>query len=166
MFSTLRIDKRLGYFQKKFSLTGNEVRYLTTKQPQLITYNLHHVTTNTFVIREEFGFNDNEVKELLLKKPKLWMMNQKILLERFNFIHNIMKIQHESILQNANILTYRNFIVKQRHLFLQKLGRAQYDPMKENYINLDALCNGTDIEFCAKYAKCNVQDFNTFLKTL
>lgn len=75
-YSTVRIDKRLGYFQKTFGLTGNEVRYLASKQPQLITYNLHHITTNSFVIKEEMGFNDKEVKELILGKPKLWMMSK------------------------------------------------------------------------------------------
>ncbi|XP_045521376.1 transcription termination factor 3, mitochondrial [Pieris brassicae] len=166
MFNTEKIDRRLGYFQNTFALTGNEVRFLATKQPRIITYNLHHISTNTFVIKEEFGFNDGEIKQLLLKKPKIWMMNQKSLLERFNYIHNVMKITHEDIKQNSTILTYRNFIVKQRHLFLEKLGRAQYNRKKPNYVPLTALCSGTDVEFCKKYAKCSVADFNIFLKTM
>lgn len=89
-----------------------------------------------------------------------------MLLERFNYIHNIMKISHEHIKRNASILTYRNYIVKQRHLFLQKLGRAQYDPKKENFVPIIGLCNGTDVEFCKTYAKSNVDNFNNFLKTL
>ncbi|XP_052745987.1 transcription termination factor 3, mitochondrial isoform X2 [Bicyclus anynana] len=76
MFSTLRIDKRLGFFQQKFSLSGNEIRQLATKQPKIITYNLHHVNTNSFVIKEEMGFDDNEIKFLILDKPKLWMLRE------------------------------------------------------------------------------------------
>ncbi|XP_047515610.1 transcription termination factor 3, mitochondrial [Pieris napi] len=166
MFNTEKIDRRLGYFQNTFALTGNEVRFLATKQPRIITYNLHHISTNTFVIKEEFGFNDGEIKDLLLEKPKIWMMNQRSLLERFNYIHNVMKITHEDIKENATILTYRNFIIKQRHLFLEKLGRAQYNKKKANYVPLAELCSGTDVEFCIKYAKCSVEDFNIFLKTM
>ncbi|CAH0404763.1 unnamed protein product [Chilo suppressalis] len=166
MFSTPRIDRRLGYFQKKFNLAGQEVRHLSTRQPRLITYNLHHVMTNTFVIKEEMGFTDSELKKLLLKKPKLWMMNQRALLERFNYIHNVMKIPHLVIRQNPEVLLCRNYIVKQRHMFLQKLGRDQFEPKKENFIPIMALAEGTDTEFCKKYAKCNIDDFNMFLKTI
>lgn len=60
----------------------------------------------------------------------------------------------------------RNFKVKQRHTFLERLGRAQYNPTKENFVPIIALVEDTDVEFCRKYAKCNVSDFNTFLKTL
>ncbi|XP_046961274.1 transcription termination factor 3, mitochondrial isoform X2 [Vanessa cardui] len=166
MFSTERIDKRLGYFQNKFSLNGNEVRLLATKQPKIITYSIHHINTNSFVVKEEMGFNDEEVKTLLLNKPKIWMTNQKSLLERFNYLHNVIKIPHSSILHYPNVLLCRNFKVKQRHMFLETLGRAQYDANKENYIPLKALIENTDSEFCKNYAKCNVDDFNLFLKTL
>ncbi|XP_050360890.1 transcription termination factor 3, mitochondrial [Nymphalis io] len=166
MFSTERIDKRLGYFQNKFCLNGNEVRLLATKQPKIITYSIQHINTNTFVVKEEMGFNDEEVKTLLLNKPKIWMTSQKSLLERFNYLHNVIKIPHSSILHYPNVLLCRNFKVKQRHMFLENLGRAQYNPNKENYIPLKALIENTDSEFCKNYAKCNVDDFNLFLKTL
>lgn len=64
------------------------------------------------------------------------------------------------------MLLCRNFKVKQRHQFLKSLGRAQYDPSKENYVPVKALVEGTDLEFCKNYAKCNIDDLNTFLKTL
>lgn len=75
MFSTQRIDKRLGHFQENFKLSGDEVRYLASKMPRLITYNMEHIRKNTFCIAEEMGFNLEESKCLLLNKPKLWMMS-------------------------------------------------------------------------------------------
>lgn len=78
-FSSKRIDKRLGYFQEKFSLTGHEVRDLSVRTPRLITYNLEHIKTNSFVIKEEMGFEDDEVKALILKKPKLWLLSKYLL---------------------------------------------------------------------------------------
>lgn len=74
-FSTIRIDRRFGYFQKSLQLTGKEVRDLTTKQPKLITYNLHNVKCNMFVVKEEMGFEDGEMKDLVLNKPKLLMLS-------------------------------------------------------------------------------------------
>lgn len=75
-FSTTRIDRRLGYFQHTFKLKGNEIRNLTILQPRLITYNMEHIRTNSFSICDETGFSKEEVKELLLSKPKLWMISK------------------------------------------------------------------------------------------
>lgn len=165
MFSTVRIDRRLGYYQNCLALNGNEVRYLATKQPKLITYNLHHVRTNMFVIKEEMGFDDSEVKNIALNKPRLLMINQRRLLERFKYIHNDMKISHKTITEQPEILLCRNFKVKQRHLFLEKLGRSQYDPTKANYVPIKSLVENSDADFCKEFAKCTVNDFNMFLKT-
>ncbi|CAD0196218.1 unnamed protein product [Chrysodeixis includens] len=166
MFNTIRIDRRFGYYQKSLQLTGKEVRDLTTRQPKLITYNLHHVKCNMFVIKEEMGFEDEEMKNMVLNKPKLLMMSQQTLLERFNYLHNVMQISHRTILKYPEVLFSRNFKIKQRHLFLSKLGRAQYNPTKENYIPIKSLVLDTDAEFCNNIAKCSVYDFNLFLKTL
>lgn len=80
-YSTIRIDRRLGYFQENFKLTGEEIRHLTTKKPTLITYNLKHVICNSFIIKEEMGFKEHEVKQLMLDKPKLWMISKCLSME-------------------------------------------------------------------------------------
>lgn len=166
MFSTSRIDRRLGFFQNEFSLTGNEVRAVSVTQPKLITYNLHHVNVNKFSIQEEMGFEKWEIKKMLLIQPKLWMIHQMSLLRRFQYLHNVMKISHKQISETPGVLLSREFRIRQRHTFLEKLGRAQYDCTRENYVSLDKLVAGTDADFCQKVAKCCVDDFNIFLKTL
>lgn len=105
-------------------------------------------------------------KKCYFTKNIYFVTGQKSLLERFNYLHNIIKVPHLTILNYPNVLLCRNFRVKQRHLFLKSLGRAQYDCNKENYIPIKALVENTDLEFCKTYAKCNVDDFNIFLKTL
>lgn len=75
MFSTQRIDGRLGFYQKQFELSGAEVRQLVVRQPKLITYGLDAVRKSSFVVQEELGFSAAEVKRLLLTAPKLWMMS-------------------------------------------------------------------------------------------
>lgn len=51
-------------------------------------------------------------------------------------------------------------------MFLEKLGRAQFDPKKENFVPILALAEGTDVDFCKNFAKCTIDDYNHFLKTL
>lgn len=96
----------------------------------------------------------------------LFITDQRNLLERFKYIHNVIKISHKDILKSPEILLCRKFRIKQRHLFLEKLGRAQYNPTKENYIPIKSLIENSDAEFCKNFAKCSVNDFNIFLKTL
>ena len=75
LFSVPRIDRRLGFFQTHFGLTGDQVRELAShgsSGPQLITYNLGHVKDVTFTIKEEMGFSSKEIVKLLLARPRIW----------------------------------------------------------------------------------------------
>lgn len=72
----------------------------------------------------------------------------------------------ERIVNQPGILTYRVHRLKDRHLFLEKLGKAQYDPKKPNYVSLLNLVMGTDAEFSTNIANSSVQAFNSFLKSL
>lgn len=74
MFTTKRIDARLGFFQKEFQLTGNQIRKLALISPKLITYNLNAIRENTFSIKEEMCLEKDEIGKLLLINPKLWII--------------------------------------------------------------------------------------------
>ncbi|XP_045601353.2 transcription termination factor 3, mitochondrial [Procambarus clarkii] len=166
LFSNIRIDNRLGYFQKSFDLTGAEVRSLAAKQPKLITLNLYNVQRTSFAVVEEMGFTAIEMKSLLLTKPKLWMAHGVSLLRRFNFAHNEMGLSHSQLVQFPHVLLSREFRLKQRHEYLKTIGRNQYNPLQPNYVSPSALVAGDDAEFCNTIAKTSVQDFNDFLKTM
>ncbi|XP_055380774.1 transcription termination factor 3, mitochondrial [Condylostylus longicornis] len=166
MFSTKRIDKRLGYFQQNFKLTGHDVRHLATKLPRLITYKMDHIRENTFSIKEEMGFEGEEVKCLLLSKPKLWMMNREEIVERFDYAHNNMKLSHELILLYPHILTSRLFRIKERHKFLKYLGKAQYDMNEGQFISPKQLVEGTDEYFVKNICNSSMEEYENFLRTL
>jgi mTERF domain-containing protein, mitochondrial len=87
MFSTKRIDRRGGFFQEQFNLKGDDFRFLASKQPTLITYNLNHIRQNTFSIKEEMGFDDDEMRCLILNKPKIWMMSKLESSTKINFVN-------------------------------------------------------------------------------
>lgn len=56
--------------------------------------------------------------------------------------------------------------MKERHLFLQYLDKAQYDPAKPNYISLDKLVSLPDEAFCTEVATATPKDFELFQKTV
>lgn len=166
MFATQRIDNRLGFFQKNFELNGDDVRFLATKQPKLITYRVEHVQKAIFTVKEEMGFNVEEMKCLLLAKPNLFMVDHSLLVERFSYAHDEMQLSHEMILNFPQILTSRQFRVEQRHKFLEFLEKAQYNPKKDLYVSPKDLVEGTDLDFVTKVANSDMITYDAFLRTL
>ena len=184
-WQTVDVDRRLGYFQTEFALNGSEVRLVSTKCPKLITYNLDNIKLITFSLKEEMGFESDQLQKLMIKTPKIWTMSKsfpvnfrKILLQhfykigkhsllgKFDYIHNIMGIPHEYMVHIPQVFYSREFRIKQRHLFLQKIHKAQYDPEKPNYISLKDLVTGDDLHFATEVAKSSLATFNLFLKTM
>lgn len=76
-----------------------------------------------------------------------------------------MGIRLERIVETPAILTWRKRRLMERHMFLEQLGRAQYDPTKPNYVGLFTLVSGEDSHFCTEVAKSSVHAYNAFLKT-
>jgi mTERF domain-containing protein len=72
IFSTAQLDRRLGFFQTYFSLTGDQVRALAVRGPKVITNPLARIKDVTFTVKDEMGFEPEEVTQLLLEHPAIW----------------------------------------------------------------------------------------------
>lgn len=164
--STVNIDTSLGFFQTKFYLSGDNVRNIVTKLPKLITWPKQLVNLMMFSLNEEMGFNRSERKRLLIIYPKIYIMSKNHILQRFDYIHNTMGINHDRIVLEPQVMSCRLFRIKQRHEYLKYLNRAQYDPSKSNYVSLFKLISGNDSDFCINIAKTSVEKFNSYLKTV
>ncbi|XP_004370812.1 transcription termination factor 3, mitochondrial [Trichechus manatus latirostris] len=165
-FSVERLDNRLGFFQKELELSVKKTRDLVVRLPRLLTGSLEPVKENMKVYHLEFGFKRNEVQHMITRIPKMLTANKRKLTETFDYVHNVMGIPHYIIVRFPQVFNTKLFKVKERHLFLTYLGRAQYDPAKPNYISLDKLVSIPDEIFSEEVAKASVQDFQKFLKTL
>ncbi|XP_017863596.1 PREDICTED: transcription termination factor 3, mitochondrial [Drosophila arizonae] len=165
MYSTRRIDRRLGYFQKEFHLSGHDLRLLATKEPRLITFNMEHIRKSVFTLREEMGFSNKELQTLIVHTPRLMMIPPDDLVERFSYVHNDMGLSHAQIIQCPELLASREFRLRERHEFLKLLGRAQYDPQKDLYISPSEIVQGNNFYFVRNVAKSDLETFDLFLKT-
>jgi len=163
------IDARLGFFQKTFELTGNEVRKLTVSSPRLISWHKtpSQVRQNIFSLNEEMGFTRDELKQMVLECPFLLLkLREKSMLQQFELLHNVIGYPHETLALFPSSLLCDFFVTQPRHLFLVSLGRDQYSPLLPNYVNPGMLTGGEDKEFAEDVAKVNVGLFNQFMKTL
>jgi len=167
--TVVEIDTNLGFFQKKFGLSGNQVRLLANEGPNLIIWsgvpfqvNLNHIT-----IEDGMGFTHDESKQLLISCPELYKFKvEGTLQSSFDMCHRTMGLSHETILQNPFILTKKSLFIKSRHLFLKKLGRDQYNPKKPNYVSPKVFCEENDADFCELGARVPVELYNKFLMTI
>ncbi|KAM4706270.1 transcription termination factor 3, mitochondrial [Rhinophrynus dorsalis] len=165
-FSVERMDNRLGFFQNELGLSTEKTRDLIIRLPRLLTGSLEPVRENLKVCQIEMGFRKNEVQHIATKVPKMLTANKKKLTETFDYVHNKMGIPHHLMVKFPQIFNTKLLRVKERHLFLTFLGRANYDPTQPNYISLDKLASVPDEVFCLEVAKASVQDYERFLKTL
>nr|XP_033789057.1 transcription termination factor 3, mitochondrial [Geotrypetes seraphini] len=165
-FSVERVDNRLGFFQKELGLSASKTRDLIIKLPRLLTGSLEPVKETIKVCQMELGFRHNEIQHIVTTIPKILTMNKKKLTGTFDYVHNKMNIPHHIITKFPQVFNGKLLRIKERHMFLMFLGRAQYDPAQASYVSLDRLVSLPDEVFCTDIAKASVQDFENFLKTL
>ncbi|KAJ8335105.1 hypothetical protein SKAU_G00407440 [Synaphobranchus kaupii] len=165
-FSVQRLDNRLGFYQTLLGLSPHKTRDMVTRLPRLLCGSLEPVKENLKVCELEFGFRPNEIQHIVTRIPKVLTANKKRLTETFDYVHNTMAIPHALIVKFPQVLNGSLLRIRERHLFLQYLGKAHYDPEQSGYVPLDRLVSLPDSEFCSKLASASPQDFELFQKTL
>lgn len=175
---TKTLDARLGYLLREYSLTPVQLRGVVNAYPRLLALTPMAVKKVTFTFKEECGFSEQEIREILFQRPIIWRKfysgqggpsrggGHRALMRVFDYVHQEMAISHELIAKTAGIFSVRLPRIEYRHKYLKFLGRAQYDPTKPLYVPLSAFFEVDDATFCLKYAKTSVHDLNAFLKTL
>ncbi|XP_036422499.1 transcription termination factor 3, mitochondrial isoform X2 [Colossoma macropomum] len=165
-FSVKRLDNRLGFFQEQLGLSAQKTRDVVTRLPRLLCGSLEPIKENLKVCELEFGFRKNEIQHIVTKVPKVLTANKRKLTQVFDFIHNIMGVPHSLIANFPQVLNAKFLRIRERHLFLEYLGRAHYDPGHPNYVSLERLVALPDETFCSEVALASLDDFERFQKTL
>lgn len=165
-FSVKRLDNRLGFYQQQLSLSVSNTRNIIARLPRLLCGSLEPVKENLKVCEIELGFKENEIQHIVTSVPKVLTINKRKLTQIFDFLHNTMKVPHHLIAKFPQVLNTKYLRVRERHLFLQYLGKDQYDPDQPNYISLDRLVSLPDETFCTELASATLEDFCLFQKTL
>ncbi|XP_024150384.1 transcription termination factor 3, mitochondrial [Oryzias melastigma] len=165
-FNVKRLDNRLGFYQQQLQLSASNTRNIVARLPRLLCVSLEPIKENLKVCEIELGFKKNEIQHIVLAVPKVLTANKRKLTQIFDYIHNTMKVPHYLITKFPQILNTKYLRVRERHLFLEYLQKAQYDPSLPNYISLDRLVSLPDEAFCTELALATVEDFYLFQKTL
>nr|XP_019946417.1 PREDICTED: transcription termination factor 3, mitochondrial [Paralichthys olivaceus] len=165
-FSVKRMDNRLGFYQQQLQLSASNARNIVARLPRLLCGSLEPVKENLKVCKIELGFKENEIQHIVIAVPKVLTANKRKLTQIFDLLHNTMKVPHHLITKFPQVLNTKYLRIRERHLFLEYLGKAQYDTTLPNYISLDRLVSLPDEAFCTELASATLEDFYMFQKTL
>ncbi|KAM4631083.1 transcription termination factor 3, mitochondrial [Polymixia lowei] len=165
-FSVKRVDNRLAFYQQALGLSPAKTWDVVARLPRLLCGSLEPVKETLKVCKLEFGFKENEIQHIVATVPKVLTANKRKLTQIFDYLHNTMKVPHHLIAKFPQVLNSKYLRVRERHLFLQYLGKAQYDPNQPNYISLDRLVPLPEDTFCTEVASATLEDFYLFQKTL
>ncbi|CAL8296899.1 unnamed protein product [Lota lota] len=165
-FSVKRMDNRLAFYQQQLGLNSSKTRGIVARLPRLLCGSLEPVKETLRVCKIELGFKDNEIQHMVMLVPKVLTTNKRKLTQIFDYLHNTMKVPHHLIVKFPQVFNSRLLRIKERHLFLEYLGKAQYDSDQANYVSLDRLASLPDEAFCTEFASATLDDFLMFQKTM
>uniref|UniRef100_A0AC34FNA7 Mitochondrial transcription termination factor n=1 Tax=Panagrolaimus sp. ES5 TaxID=591445 RepID=A0AC34FNA7_9BILA len=159
-------DSRLGWIQRQFHLSGNEVRYLLTKEPRLIIFGLGPLQRLVLLLNNELRFTKEDIKKMLLEDPRLFMIDAKHIISSFNYLVLVMDIPNYLIVDYPCSLRCSVAAIRKRHDFLKRLNKAIYNPEVPGYVSLEKLLQPSDRKFAENVARVKLVDYNTFMKIL
>ncbi|CAJ0586674.1 unnamed protein product, partial [Mesorhabditis spiculigera] len=129
-FDVETIDHRLGWLHRELKLTAPQIRALISLEPRLIQFGVGQLERISKLLGKELNFRAEQVKRMLIKDPRVFLMNAKTLTETFIYVNRIMRLSKDLISKNPLILRCHLSAIRNRHEFLKKLGRASYEDIE------------------------------------
>ncbi|EYC19623.1 hypothetical protein Y032_0024g973 [Ancylostoma ceylanicum] len=173
------MDSRLGWIQKQFGLSGNEVRNLIRKEARIVMFGLGPLQRLVGLFNKEFEFTPKEIKQILLADPRVFMMDAKYVTANYSYVHKTMRLPNSVIAKHPFILRCSHSSIRNRHEFLKKLGRAVYEGalVEDNTdsantkvdeevkaVPIEVFLDPSDAVFARKAANTYLVVYNNFLR--
>ncbi|KAL6722663.1 hypothetical protein Aduo_017768 [Ancylostoma duodenale] len=173
------MDSRLGWIQKQFGLSGNEVRNLIRKEARIVMFGLGPLQRLVGLFNKEFEFTPKEIKQILLADPRVFMMDAKYITANYSYVHKTMRLPNSVIAKHPFILRCSHSSIRNRHEFLKKVGRAVYEGalVEDNTdtantkvneeveaVPIEVFLDPSDAVFARKAANTYLVVYNNFLR--
>ncbi|EJW82219.1 hypothetical protein WUBG_06872 [Wuchereria bancrofti] len=155
-------DARLGWIQKTFDLTGDEMRQLIITESRIIMYGVGPLERLVTMLNEEMEFTKEEVKAILLKDPRVFMMEPNALQKTYNYLRFTVHISNMQICEWPLCLRFTIGAIRRRHEFLVLLHKADYNEGSPNYVHLRSLLQPSDQNFAVNVAHTYLNVYNAF----
>ncbi|XP_005411196.1 PREDICTED: transcription termination factor 4, mitochondrial [Chinchilla lanigera] len=164
----VRVKKRSSYL-RKLGLGEGKLKRVLHSCPEIFTMHQRDVDGVIHVLKEKCLFTVQQVTEILYRCPNVLQQDPNELEYKFQYAYFRMGIKHLDIVR-TEFLKYSLTKIKQRHIYLERLGRYQ-TPDKKGQTQianplLKDIFRVSEAEFLAKTACSSAEEFVVFKKLL
>ncbi|KAM5228662.1 transcription termination factor 4, mitochondrial [Ctenodactylus gundi] len=164
----MQIKKRSNYL-RKLGLGEGKLKRVLYCCPEIFTMHQRNIDDVVNVLKEKCLFTVQQVTEILYSCPNVLREDPSELEYKFQYAYFRMGIKHLDIVRNE-FLQYSLTKIKQRHIYLDRLGRYQTPDKKGQTQIANPLLKNifrvSEAEFLAKTARSSAEEFVVFKKLL
>ncbi|XP_003421230.1 transcription termination factor 4, mitochondrial isoform X1 [Loxodonta africana] len=161
--------KKRSTYLRKLGLGEGKLKSVLYCCPEIFTMRQRDINDIVRVLREKCLFTVQQVTEILHRCPYVLREDPGELEYKFQYAYFRMGIKHLDVVK-TEFLKYSITKIKQRHIYLERLGRYQTPDKKgqTQVLNpsLKDIFRVSEAEFLAKTACSSVEEFEVFKKLL
>ncbi|KAF8381337.1 hypothetical protein PRIPAC_70479 [Pristionchus pacificus] len=166
-------EKRLDTVTGMFGLRKSAMRQVLVKEPRLLMFGLGPIKRIWDLLTVEFGFTAEQVKDMLMDDPRLFIMDSRVLAANYGYATRVMGVQPAQLVQQPLLLRVAPHALRSRHEFLRTLGRARYTETQpagkglaaNEVISLSDLLLPSDAQFAERVARVTPASYDIYLRT-
>uniref|UniRef100_A0A8C6WDK3 Transcription termination factor 4, mitochondrial n=2 Tax=Nannospalax galili TaxID=1026970 RepID=A0A8C6WDK3_NANGA len=161
--------KRRSNYLRKLGLGEGKLKRVLHGCPEVFTMRQRDIDDVVKVLKEKCLFTIQQVTEILHRCPGVFQENPGELEYKFQYAYFRMGLKHLDIVR-TEFLQYSVTKIKQRHIYLERLGRYQ-TPDKKGQTQipnplLKDILRVSEVEFLARTAQSSAEEFEVFKKLL
>ncbi|KAG8508283.1 Transcription termination factor 4, mitochondrial, partial [Galemys pyrenaicus] len=164
----LQLRKRCSYL-RKLGLEEGKLRRVLSCCPEVLSMPQRDLDAVLSVLREKCLFSARQAVEILRRCPHVLRADPTELEYKFQYAHFRMGLKHVEVVRTG-FLQYPMAKIRQRHMFLERLGHYQ-TPDKKGQTQvpnppLKDILRVSEAEFLARTARAPADEFEVFKKLL
>ncbi|XP_037378087.1 transcription termination factor 4, mitochondrial [Talpa occidentalis] len=163
-----QLRRRSGHL-RKLGLGEGKLKRVLSCCPEVLSMPQRDLDAVLAVLRDKCLFSAQQVTELLHRCPHVLRADPTELEYKFQYAHFRLGLKHADVVK-TDVLQYSMAKVRQRHVFLERLGRYQ-TPDKKGQTRipnppLKDILRVSEAEFLARTAHAPAEEFEVFKKLL
>uniref|UniRef100_H0XWT3 Transcription termination factor 4, mitochondrial n=2 Tax=Otolemur garnettii TaxID=30611 RepID=H0XWT3_OTOGA len=166
--SVMHVKKRSIYL-RKLGLGEGKLKRVLHSYPEIFTMRQRDIDDIVRVLKEKCLFTAQQVTDTLHRCPGVLRVDPSELEYKFQYAYFRMGVKHLDIVR-SQFLQYSITKIKQRHMYLERLGRYQTPDKKgQTQISnplLKDIFRVSEAEFLARTAYSSFEEFEVFKKLL
>ncbi|KAL5107682.1 Transcription termination factor 3 mitochondrial [Taenia crassiceps] len=164
--TSCEVDRQLGTLMNVFVFKAHEIRHVASEAPKCIVQPAKSTKDIFVVLTKMMGFSVASARQMVIAFPRIILSSNRVLSTNAFHLHRRLQLSFDQIALFPRALSAPPRILAERTNFLKLCHLFQPDGTKPLYTPLNEIVEGTDEEFCLRFAKGKEKLFNDYLRTI